>query len=139
MCLPLTSCVSSRFGLLSEDGAGLATGVLAELKVQLFLCIVKHNDMKMYGGAEQQLHGFNFGVEVCGKLGAPADFAPAQRARGIHWIKLLNGPLRLSGSCSERNNFYPCQESNTGRPLTIVTELHWLYTLEWHVGIWRRH
>jgi len=135
VCLQLTGSVSSRFVLLPEDGAGLATGELAKLTVKLFLCIVKHNDKKMYGGAEQQLHGFNFGVEVCGKLRAPADFAPAQRARDIYWTKLLDGPLRLSGRCYERNNFCPCQLSNTGRPLTIVTELHRLYTVERHVVI----
>jgi hypothetical protein len=125
--------------LLSVDGAGLMTGVLAKLNVKLSLCIVKHNDMKMYGGAEQQLHGFNFGVELCGKLKALVDFAPAQRARSIHWTKLLDGPLRLSELCCERNNFCPCQVSNTGHPLTVVTELRRLYTLERHMGIWGRH
>lgn len=105
MCLPLTGCVRSRFVLLSVDGAGLMTGVSAKLNVKLSLRIVKHNDMKMYGGAEQQLHGFYFGVELCGKLKAPADFAPAQRGRSIHWTKLLDVPLISSGRCCERNNF----------------------------------
>lgn len=127
MCLPLIGSVSSRFVLLAQDGSGLATRVLAKLKVQLFLCIVKHSALKMYGGAGQQLHGFNFRLEVCRKLKVPAIFAPAQSARSIRWISLLDGPLRLSGRCGERKNFCHCQGSDT--------ELHGMYTLEWHVVI----
>jgi hypothetical protein len=114
--------------LLTEDGTCLTTRVLATPKVQLSLCIVRHSAMKMYGGEEQQLHGFNFRLEVCRKLKVPAVFTPAQRARGINWIRFLDGPLRLSGRCGESKNLCPCQESNTGSPLTIVTELHRLYT-----------
>jgi len=124
--------------LLSEDGAGLATGVLTKLKVKMPSVSLSTMTWRCMGQQSSSSTDLISQWQYVLRLELRRILL-LRRARGIRWIKLLDEPLRLSGRCCERKNFCPCQESNTGRPLTIVTELHRLYTLEWHVGIWGRH
>jgi hypothetical protein len=56
--------------------------------------IIKHYEMKAYGGVDVQIHVVLTSALVGGQWSAsrPYRFTPGERAPGIHWIRGLVGP-----------------------------------------------
>jgi len=68
--------------------------VLEDVKVKLSLCLIKHHDIKIYGGDEVQFQVFLTSAVDAAKWSASRSdrFTPGKTAPGTRWIGDWMGP-----------------------------------------------